>query len=366
MPSSSTYFRQTGRDRSDYGGILVDDEISVMHVGPDVRTTGGMATVIQLLSGTSGSEFTTTSAATWRPRSRSRGLIPTLGLVYRLVRARGSRPRWIHAHLSEGGSFLREGGVLLVARALGIATAATLHGAEFVPFSHRRPHLVREVLRSCRVVFALGPQAAARVTALSPTTPVHLVVNPVDLQELADAPRSDRTSSVLFGGEVGHRKGVDRLVDAWPAVRRAHPDATCLLCGPLGDVPVDGLPAGMTYAGAVPRTELLGLLKAADVACLPSRDEALPMFILESLGLGIPVVTTPVGEIGQLGEFEGVALTDGEPAELAARLVDFLGDPEKRAEWGRRGAEWARQNCSVESVTSELASVYRSGEAVRT
>ena len=366
MPLLPTYFRQTGRNGSDYGGILVDESISVLHVGPDVRTTGGMATVIDLLSDASGKEFTVRSAATWRPGSRSHGLIPTVGLLYRLVRARGSRPAWIHAHLSEGGSFLREGGVLLVARALGIATAATLHGAEFVAFSHRRPRLVRGVLRSCRAVFALGPQAAARVADLSPTTPVRLVLNPVDLQELADIPRSDRSSSVLFGGEVGHRKGVDRLVAAWPAVRRVHPDATCLLCGPLGDVPVDRLPAGMTYAGAVPRTELLSLLKAADVACLPSRNEALPMFILESLGLGVPVVTTPVGEIGQLGDFQGVALTDGDPADLAARIVHFLDDPGKRAEWGGRGAEWARRNCSVDSVTNELEGVYRSAMAVRT
>jgi glycosyltransferase involved in cell wall biosynthesis len=293
-------------------------------------------------------------------------LIPNAGLLVRLVGAGRSRPSWVHVHLSEGGSFLREGAVLLVARALGIGTAATLHGAEFVAFSHRRPRLVRSVLRSCRTVFALGPQAAARVAALAPTTPVRVVVNPIDLRELDEAPRAGRTSSVLFGGEVGHRKGVDRLVRAWPEVRRVHPDATCLLCGPLGDVPVDRLPAGMTYAGAVPRPELLSLLKSADVACLPSRNEALPMFILESLGLGVPVVTTPVGEIGQLGQFQGVALTDGDPADLAARLVDFLGDPDKRAEWGRRGSEWARENCSVDSVSSALASTYRSGTAVRT
>lgn len=344
----------------------MDGNLSVLHVGPDVRTTGGMATVIDLLSDVSADGMTTTNTATWSPHSRTRGLFPTFGLLYRLVRERSARPSWIHAHLSERGSFLREGSVLLVALALGIGTAATLHGAEFVAFSHRHPRLVRRVLRSCRTVFALGPQAAARVAVLAPATPVRLILNPIDLQELADAPRSDRTSSVLFGGEVGHRKGVDRLVRAWPEVRRRHPDATCLLCGPPGDVPVDRLPEGMTYVGAVPRTELLGLLKATQVACLPSRNEALPMFILESLGLGVPVVTTPVGEIGQLGEAQGVALTDGDPADLATRLTELLANADKRAEWGRRGSEWARQNCSVDSVNNALARVYRSEPTVRT
>ena len=338
------------------------DQLHVLHVGPDVRTTGGMATVIGLLLGTRGG-IRATHASTWRPDSRSRGIVTTFRLVLRLLRNREERPDWLHAHLSEGGSFVREGAVLVVARGLGIRTAATLHGAHFVAFSERHPRLVRRVLGACTVVFPLGPRAAARVTELSPGTPVQQVVNPVDLAELAAVRRASLTSSVLFGGEVGRRKGVDRLVAAWPEVRRRHPEATCLLCGPPGDFPTDDLPAGMTYLGPLPRTELLGLLRATHVACLPSRDEALPMFVLESLGLGVPVVTTPVGEIGQLGDEQGVALTEGEPAGLAARLSAFLADEEKRAEWGARASKWVSSNCDVRAVTQVLTSSYLSEAA---
>jgi glycosyltransferase involved in cell wall biosynthesis len=334
-------------------------DLRVLHVGPDTATTGGMAAVIELLSGSVRSGIRHESAATWSPDSKTHGLRSTVLLIYRLLSAKRSRPDWIHAHLSERGSFLREGAVLLVARALGVGTAATAHGAEFVTFSERHPNLVRRILSSCRVVFTLGPHAAARASALSPATSVTQIMNPVDLDELAGAAPSSMRSSVLFGGEVGQRKGVDRLVEAWPEVRRRHPGATCVLCGPLGDVEVDVLPEGMTYLGSVPRRQLLGLLKSTDVACLPSRNEALPMFILESLALGVPVVTTSVGEIGQLGETQGVALSDGDPSNVAARLNELLGDHQKRAEWGRRGSEWAREKCSVESVTHSLEVAYR-------
>jgi glycosyltransferase involved in cell wall biosynthesis len=334
--------------------------LHVLHVGPDVDSTGGMASVIGLLCGAPGTDVRSSSATTWSPASRTRGLVPTARLLGRLAFGpRTARPDWVHAHLSEGGSFVREGAVLLVARLLGIGTAATLHGAQFLDFSRRHPRLVRRVLAGCRTVFPLGPHAAARVAELSPATPVRPVLNPLDLAELAGVPASPRAADVVFGGEVGRRKGADRLVAAWPEVRRAHPEATCVLCGPLGDVPVTDLPEGMTYLGALPRTELLGVLKAARVACLPSRDEALPMFVLESLGLGVPVVTTPVGEIDQLGEAQGVALTDGDPARLAARLTALLAEPDERARWGGRGAGWARENCSVESVSRVLADSYR-------
>jgi glycosyltransferase involved in cell wall biosynthesis len=334
-------------------------DLRVLHVGPDTATTGGMATVIGLLSKSGRPGIRHESARTWSPDSRTHGLRSTAFLISRLLSVKGSHPDWIHAHLSERGSFLREGAVLLVARALGIGTAATVHGADFVAFSQRHPSLVRRVLSACRVVFVLGPHAAARASAVSPATSVTQIMNPVDLDELAGAAPSSTRSSVLFGGEVGRRKGVDRLVEAWPEVRRRHPGATCLLCGPLGDVEVEALPEGMTYVGSVPRQQLLGLLKSTDVACLPSRNEALPMFILESLAIGVPVVTTPVGEIGQLGEMQGVALSDGDPSDVAARLNDLLADREKREEWGRRGSEWAREQCSVEFVTHSLEVGYR-------
>jgi glycosyltransferase involved in cell wall biosynthesis len=333
-------------------------DLRVLHVGPDIRTTGGMATVIGLLSASSRNGVRHGHAASWRPGSMTRGLASSAALAARLVLSRDSRPSWLHVHLSERGSFLREGGLLLVARALGIGTAATLHGAEFLDFSMRHPGLVGRVLDACRVVFTLGPEAAARVSALNPDSRVARVMNPVDLAELAATPASPVRSSVVFGGEVGLRKGADRLVQAWPEVRRRHPEATCLLCGPPGDLPVDDLPEGMTYLGPLPRAELLGLLRSTQVACLPSRNEALPMFILESLGLGVPVVTTPVGEIGQLTHVPGVVLTDGDPADLATRLADLLADPSGRAEQGRRAAAWARENCSAESVADSLAAQY--------
>jgi glycosyltransferase involved in cell wall biosynthesis len=341
------------------GKMVSRTEQAVLHVGPDIRTTGGMASVVGLLVGAGNGSVSASHAATWHPRSRIHGLVPTLRVISRLVTRPASRPTWLHAHLSEGGSFVREGAVVVVARALGIGTAATLHGAEFIPFAQAHPSLVRAVLRRCDTVFPLGPHAAETVRALCPDAVVRPVVNPVDLAELDGAVPSPRRSTVVLGGEIGRRKGVDRLVQAWPAVRERHPDATCLLCGPLGDVPVDELPEGMTYAGSVPRTELLGLLKSADLACLPSRHEALPMFVLESLGLGVPVVTTPVGEIDQLGERQGVALTDGDPARLAARINDFLDDPGMRTDWGRRATAWARTTCAVESVVHALESAYR-------
>jgi glycosyltransferase involved in cell wall biosynthesis len=324
-----------------------------------------MATVISLLSDApADAPARITTFPTWSPDSRSRGLGPTLLLLARLVLDRRSRPTWIHAHLSEAGSFLREGSVLLVARALGLGTAATLHGARFIAFSTRHRRLTGLVLGACRVVFTLGPLAAARVAELSPGTPVRVMPNPVDLRELEATQASPVTSNVVFGGEVGYRKGVDRLVEAWPQVRRVHPEATCLLCGPAGDFTADALPEGMTYVGPVSRSELLGLIRSADIACLPSRAEALPMFVLESLGLGTPVVTTAVGELGQLGDAQGVVLTSGEPAELSRRLIELLDSSEKAAEWGRRGAEWIRSECDVTVVTTSILAAYRNAEAL--
>lgn len=63
----------------------------------------------------------------------------------------------------------------------------------------------------------------------------------------------------------------------------------------------------------------IGVLAAADMFCLSSRFEGLPISLLEALALGVPVVATRVGGIPQAvtDGVEAILVGPGEPAELA-------------------------------------------------
>lgn len=92
----------------------------------------------------------------------------------------------------------------------------------------------------------------------------------VFVQAVAHAHRSDPRIHGVVAGDGPELAEVRRRAEATDAV---------VALGPRGDVP--------------------DLMQAADVVCLTSRAEALPMVILEAMALGRPVIATAVGGIAE-------------------------------------------------------------------
>src|ERR1700689_5076082 len=98
----------------------------VHHFGPDPTTVGGMASVIRVFTEHKVGGDVVECHPTWRPQSP----LATVGLVALSIRAllRMSANQVAHVHLSEGGSFLREGSLVALARKRNIVTIVTMHG----------------------------------------------------------------------------------------------------------------------------------------------------------------------------------------------------------------------------------------------
>ncbi|MFN8037013.1 MAG: glycosyltransferase family 4 protein [Acidimicrobiia bacterium] len=260
-------------------------------------------------------------------------------------------------HLSERGSFVREGALALEAKGLGLPVVITLHGAEFEPFLERHPHLTRRVLRLADAIVALGPRSAGVVERLvTPRTKVVVIPNPVDLP--ADVtPAGDQPPVACFAGEIGERKGVDVLLRAWDRVQRAMPSARLVVAGPPGDVaPTER--AGVTWLGPQPREEIERLLDGARVAVLPSRAEVMPMFLLEAFARGRPVVSTPVGEVESLVGAEGTLVPVDDDDALACALLAMLEDPDAATAQGTIGRARAERLFSPAIVARELEALW--------
>jgi starch synthase len=98
--------------------------------------------------------------------------------------------------------------------------------------------------------------------------------------------------TVLFAGQVGLRKGVPHLIEAWEKLKLS--DARLLLAGSVN------LPraymiehaASFQYLGALARAELLELMATVDLFVFPSLAEGFGLVIGEAMALGVPVLTT--------------------------------------------------------------------------
>src|ERR1700688_5234281 len=104
--------------------------INVHHFGPHPDYVGGMGSVIRVLTQHKVGAASVDCHATWHPTSIVSTTRLTISAIMTVVRL--SRDSIVHVHLSEGGSFIREGMLVHLAHKRGLVTVVTLHGASFL------------------------------------------------------------------------------------------------------------------------------------------------------------------------------------------------------------------------------------------
>ncbi len=161
-------------------------------------------------------------------------------------------------------------------------------------------------------------------------------------------------------GRLSRQKGQDVLLDAWPSVREAVPDAGLVL---VGDGPdraelVDRAPEGVRFVGrADPRNWYL----AADVVVLPSRWEGMALVLLEAAACGRSLVATDVAgarEVVAPGARSAV-VPPGDAAALAAAVVLRLQDRRAADEEGERVRRHVLEHNDVRRTAGRVLDVYR-------
>lgn len=304
----------------------VSSRPTVYHLGRVGDIAGGMT---QVMNGYLEWPFTQVEVdvitSRGNPHDVRAALVKASSALIRILRL-STRSSVLVAHLSGGGSFLREGLLMRLAHLRGIATVAHLHGSSFASFAGRRPRLTGWVLGGADRVITLSDETTAVVRRTVPEERVALIPNAIP----GSRPTTKR-NLVVFGGVVSHRKGIDVLQDAWERVDA--PGWELVVAGPIED---EGLIRreipGITFAGSLPHSELMALLDESRVAVLPSRHEAMPMFILEAMARDNCVVSTDVGGIAAVLDDCGIVVPAADAEALRAALQGVLTDPARREE----------------------------------
>lgn len=193
-------------------------------------------------------------------------------------------------------------------------------------------HLVRPT------VVAVSQTVARAVREVMPAGTVQVVSNAVDTDRFVPGDRAaarrrlglpEAARIIGVAGRLEHVKGPDVLLDAMAGV----PDALVVFIG-KGSVEAD-LKAQTARLGLEGRVRFLGQRKdmpdiypAFDLICLPSRNEGLPLSVLEAQSCNIPVVACDVGSVREgLCPQTGLLVPPEDPVALAAALTRRLASP---------------------------------------
>ncbi|TFC29981.1 glycosyltransferase [Cryobacterium sp. TMT1-3] len=317
-----------------------------VHIGRSGEVAGGMSQVVNGYLAHSFADFDLRMISSRDGSGGARAVAVAASAGWKVLRLADPGRTVVVAHLSQGGSFAREGALLALAQARGFATVAQLHGSSFADFAQKRPGLVGRVLRAADVVLTLSAESSAAAAEFVPGERVVLVPNAV-----ADGVQREIEPLVVFGGAVSTRKGVDVLAAAWRRLAPEHPLWRLVIAGPIVDQPAVPLTRG-EFVGALSHEALMKLLERSSIAVLPSRDEAMPMFILEAMARNNCVVATRVGGVpAVLANGVGVIVEPGDVDSLEAALQRAITD----AVWRAKKADLAR---SAFETTYSAAAVF--------
>lgn len=114
------------------------------------------------------------------------------------------------------------------------------------------------------------------------------------------------------------------------------------------------------FYGKVPEDELIELYQAADLFCLPSWSEGLPLTMLEALSSGLPILVSDVADNTQIVKESkaGTTVSPKDVEDLRQKLSKMLDkNPEQKASNARAYAE---KNLDWSRVADEYVKIYDS------
>ena len=215
------------------------------------------------------------------------------------------------------------------------------HAREIVVQSAAALRLERRLARGAAVVIAVSHAVASQLDPKNVVVVHESVDATVFTPTRAGRFRSglgipDDAPLVAIAGRIDTWKGIDVLLDAWPAVVAAMPDARLVIAGGavLGkEAYAAGLERraadlpGVHWTG--PRDDVADLLADSDAVAVPSTEpEPYGLVAVEALASGTPVVASDAGGIREIVEAAvpgaGTLVSPSDAPALATALVTVL------------------------------------------
>jgi glycosyltransferase involved in cell wall biosynthesis len=186
---------------------------------------------------------------------------------------------------------------------------------------------------------------------------------PVSIHETFWLPRG--APVVLNVAALVPHKGQRYLIEAFADVVRIVPDARLVILGqgellePLTRQVHDlGLEKHVFLPGF--RTDVLSLMKTADLFVMSSVLEGLGTSLLDAMACARPIVATDTGGIPEVVVHEetGLIVPPRDPDMLADAIVALLRDEERARAYGAAGYERVRHRFSVARMVAQTVDVY--------
>lgn len=261
----------------------------------------------------------------------------------------------------------------------GIRSADMIKGTAYSTFLIRRICALLSPWLPARIICAAEAARAAHQAIGYDASKMTVIPNGFDVPAVEISTQPSQILRSQWGwnndefvigcvGRFNYYKDHANFVEAAGNLAASHPTARFLMIGKGLDSANDELLAMISRTGFADRFRLLGLrtdisdcLAAMDAFCLSSRSEGFPNVVGEAMSIGIPVVSTDVGDVRILMADTGIIVPKENAAALSAALSKVMAmSPDARRVSGLAGRQRIVLEFSMTRTRERFESVYAS------
>src|SRR3954447_3085882 len=295
--------------------------------------------------------------------------------------AREIKPDLVHANTIRAG-------LIAAAAAPQIRIPTIAHVHDRLPQGRVPTFMLKRMARAVDGLFACSSYAAEPLWNVNRGTPVRVVYNPVDGDVFDPSAFSRETARARLGlphtsavlvvvAQIIPWKAQDDAIRILAELRREHPDVCLLLVGSpkftsraarydstafrtrLDELARSlGVEKEVRFLGE--RDDVPQVLRAADIALVPSWAEPFGMCMIEAMAMELAVLATDVGgpkEVITHGR-DGLLLPPREPARWSAAASLLLGDPALRESMGSAARKRVVEEMSPANYAERVVTGY--------
>ena len=244
------------------------------------------------------------------------------------------------------------------------------HGAEFddeyKKMTEKNQKQVSKMLEDVDVNIVLSNRLINSIKDKNNKAKVEVLYNAVKTYK--ENLYNNKANKILFLGRLGERKGVYDLLEVLKQIKENLKvfNIKIFLCGDGEIETVEkkvkelGLEDIISHIGWIYDSEKEKIFNDTLINVLPSYNEGLPMSILETMGYGIPNISTNVASIPEVIK-EGVTgylITPGDKATLKNDILMLINNEKLRKQISQNSFELINKKFSLDENVNKLKRIY--------
>lgn len=174
---------------------------------------------------------------------------------------------------------------------------------------------------------------------------------------------------LLYVGRIDWNKGLERVIEALPALTKSFSHIKFLLVGPdysghaenlLALAKKMGVSKSVVMTGEVSEEQKSFYYSVADVFVLPSLYEGLSLSLLEAMASSLPIVATKSGGPGDIlvNDVHALLMNDCSALEISSLVSTIFGDSRLARRMGKNAFDLVSKEFSLDRVVDKTEILY--------